>query len=182
MSKPAEHRNPKRKPVQRKAKPTITAKSKKAYDDRQQYIAEVLDELWNLDPDFVAEWMEPSVAAHKLVNQDIASAEAPMHFASFASDFGMSRAALARALGYKPELFYAKIPATDQIGGLRLREFLAIVGRVEPWAGGRLHAMSWYRGQPIPALGNETAEALVQHGKAALVQSYLDAYEAGGYA
>jgi hypothetical protein len=53
---------------------------------------------------------------------------------------------------------------------------------VEPWAGGRLQALAWYRGQSIPALGDQTAEALVKTGGADIVRSYLDGMAAGGYA
>ena len=56
------------------------------------------------------------------------------------------------------------------------------MGRVEPWAGGPKQAIDWYRNQPIPSLGNLTAEVLVQQDKGELVRSYLDHYAAGGFA
>jgi hypothetical protein len=64
----------------------------------------------------------------------------------------------------------------------RLREMLEILTRVEPWAGGLPQALGWYRGQSIPSLGDQTAEALVRTGDADLVRAYLDGFAVGGYA
>ena len=64
----------------------------------------------------------------------------------------------------------------------RLRELLEILARVEPWAGGRLQALAWYRGRGIPALGDATAEALVRRDQAHVVRAWLDAYAAGAHA
>jgi len=111
-----------------------------------------------------------------------ARARARVNVLVVARDFGMSAASLSRSLGLKPQAPYAGTPARPLRDERRLRVFLEIIGRVEPWAGGPLQALSWYRGQKIPALGNETAESLVRQGKAAMVQAYLDAFEAGGYA
>jgi hypothetical protein len=57
-----------------------------------------------------------------------------------------------------------------------------IVTRVVPWAGGVQQALAWYRATPIPALGDQTAEAVVKAGQAAAVRDYLDAIAAGAYA
>jgi hypothetical protein len=98
-----------------------------------------------------------------------------------ATDFCMSRAALAGCLGLSAEIFCAG--RTDgKVAGQRLQQFLSIMARVEPWAGGPQEAIDWYRNQPIPSLGNETAEVLVQQDKGELVRSYLDHYAAGGFA
>ena len=48
----------------------------------------------------------------------------------------------------------------------RLRETLEILNRVQEWAGGINAAWSWYRSQPIPALGGLTAEELVTQNRA----------------
>ena len=59
---------------------------------------------------------------------------------------------------------------------------LEILTRVEAWAGGMPQALGWYRGQGIPALGDQTAEALVKNDEANIVRSYLDAIAAGAFA
>lgn len=57
-----------------------------------------------------------------------------------------------------------------------------IIERVKPWAGSAAAARKWYKSQMIPALGDQTAEALVRTGQADLVRRYLDGIAAGGFA
>jgi hypothetical protein len=96
--------------------------------------------------------------------------------------FGLTKASLAKSLGFAEDTLHrfsrAAAPKTQH----RLREFLEILARVEPWAGGPLQALAWYRGQGIPALGEATAEALVRQDQAHVVRAWLDAYAAGAYA
>lgn len=125
---------------------------------------------------------EYGAVASVSIEGEVEAAAAEIDVTAVAAEFGMSRAALAQSLGLEAHEFYAPLPMARPVSGERLREFLGIVGRVEPWAGGPSKAVKWYRDQPIPSLGNETAEALVRQGRAGAVQSYLDAYEAGGYA
>ncbi len=98
------------------------------------------------------------------------------------SEFGMTKTALAKLLGLSEETLQrvsrAAAPKTQQ----RLRDMLEILTRVEPWAGGMAQAMGWYRGQGIPALGDQTAEALVRNDQAHIVRAYLDGLAAGSYA
>ena len=98
------------------------------------------------------------------------------------SQFAVTKAALAQSLGLAEETLqrFSRVnaPKTQQ----RLREMLEILTRVEPWAGGMAQAMGWYRGQSIPALGDQTAEALVKTDQAGLVRAYLDGFAAGAYA
>lgn len=96
--------------------------------------------------------------------------------------FGMTKASLAETLGFAGDTLQrfsrAAAPKTQQ----RLREMLEILTRVEPWAGGIPQAIGWYRGQGIPALGDQTAEALVKSNQAAIVRRYLDGLAAGSFA
>ena len=96
--------------------------------------------------------------------------------------FGLSKVQIARSLGLPKEAVHKRerliAPKTQQ----RLREMLEIVNRVSVWAGGQIQAMAWYRSQSIPALGDQTAEALVKAGQADLVREYLDGLAAGGFA
>ena len=64
----------------------------------------------------------------------------------------------------------------------RLRETLEILNRVQEWAGGINAAWSWYRSQPIPALGGLTTEELVAQNRANEVRAYLSQIAVGGYA
>ena len=99
-----------------------------------------------------------------------------------ADRFGLSKLQVARSLGLPKEAVHKRsrfvAPKTQQ----RLREMLEIVNRVSQWAGGQVQAMAWYRGESIPALGDQTAEALVKAGKADVVREYLDGIALGGFA
>jgi hypothetical protein len=43
-------------------------------------------------------------------------------------------------------------------------------------------AFAWYRSQPLPSFGDQTAEDLVRAGRAEHVLSYLSRIASGGYA
>lgn len=69
-------------------------------------------------------------------------------------------------------------PATQT----RLREVAEIINRILPWCGSVQQAFAWYRSQPIPAFGDQTAEELVRAGRSEHVKSYLAGIAVGGYA
>ena len=64
----------------------------------------------------------------------------------------------------------------------RMRDMIEIINRVQPWAGSVNQAFAWYRSQPLPSFGDQTAEELVKEGKAAAVKAYLARINEGGYA
>ena len=64
----------------------------------------------------------------------------------------------------------------------RLRDMVDIITRALPWAGSVPQAFAWYRAQPIPSFGDQTAEDLVKEGRADAVKGYLARIAAGGYA
>ena len=71
-----------------------------------------------------------------------------------------------------------RAPSTQK----RLREVAEIINRVRPWCGSVQQAFAWYRSQPIPSFGDQTAEDLVRAGRAEHVLSYLSRIAVGGYA
>ena len=71
-----------------------------------------------------------------------------------------------------------KAPSTQA----RLRDMVEIMGRVLPWAGSVPQAFAWYRAQPLPSFGDQTAEDLVKEGRAEAVKGYLARIAAGGFA
>jgi hypothetical protein len=91
--------------------------------------------------------------------------------AELAVTLGLSRDAVAKATR-------AAAPATQS----RLRDIVEILNRVRPWAGSPQQAFAWYRSQPLPSFGDQTAEALVKEGRAEAVKRYLDRIAVGGYA
>jgi len=64
----------------------------------------------------------------------------------------------------------------------RMRDMIEIINRAQPWAGSVTQAFAWYRSQPLPSFGGQTAEELVKEGKAEAVKSYLARINEGGYA
>jgi hypothetical protein len=99
-----------------------------------------------------------------------------------ARELRLTKASLAASIGLAEETLQRNVrvnaPKTQQ----RLREMLEILSRVAPWAGGLPQALGWYRGQGIPALGQQTAEALVKKDQASAVREYLDALAIGAFA
>jgi|KBSSwiStaDraftv2_1062776.scaffolds.fasta_scaffold13989_4 hypothetical protein len=57
-----------------------------------------------------------------------------------------------------------------------------ILRLVAGWAGGFDQALTWYRGEPIPAFGERTPEAVVKAGQVAALRDYIAHLSSGGYA
>ena len=64
----------------------------------------------------------------------------------------------------------------------RMRAMIEIINRAQPWAGSVNQAFAWYRSQPLPSFGDQTAEELVKEGRADAVKAYLSRINEGGYA
>ena len=64
----------------------------------------------------------------------------------------------------------------------RLREVAEVINRVRLWTSSVQQAFAWYRSQPIPSFGDQTAEDLVRADRAEHVLSYLARIAVGGYA
>lgn len=84
---------------------------------------------------------------------------------------GLSRDAMSKTVRLRA-------PATQA----RLRDMVEILRRVLPWCGSLPQAFAWYRAQPLPSFGDQTAEALVKEGRAEAVKRYLDRIAVGGFA
>ena len=102
---------------------------------------------------------------------DRLTAELHITKAELAVAFGLSRDAVSKSARLKAR--------TTQ---RRMREVVEIINRVLPWAGTVPQAFAWYRSQPLPSFGNQTAEDLVKEGRADAVRSYLSRIAVGGYA
>ena len=64
----------------------------------------------------------------------------------------------------------------------RLREMVEILNKVEPRFGSALLAYAWFRSEPLPGFGGQTAMQLVREGKADEVLEMIDAVDAGVHA
>ena len=97
-------------------------------------------------------------------------------------DLGLSKKQLAETVGLRPEALYKTRRANAAKTLTRLAEMAEILTRVAAWAGGRAQAVAWYRGEPIPAFGDRTAESLVKSGQAGALRDYLNSIALGGFA
>ena len=126
-----------------------------------------IDEADVTDIAFLAD----TFAEDGLVGADRLSAVLNITRAELAAALGLSRDAVAKTTR-------ARSPATQA----RLRDMVEIVNRVQGWAGSPRQAFAWYRSQPLPSFGDQTAEALVKDGRSEAVKRYLDRIAVGGYA
>lgn len=94
----------------------------------------------------------------------------------------ITRAELARAAGLSRDAVSKTARAGSPATQARLRDVLEILNRARGWAGSPQQAFAWYRSQPLPSFGDQTAEALVKEGRAEAVKRYLDRIAVGGFA
>jgi len=88
---------------------------------------------------------------------------------------------LASATGLSRDAVSKRVRVNARRTQSRLREVVEIIQRVLPWAGSVQAAFSWYRSQPLPSFGDQTAEDLVKAGRAEAVRQYLSRIAVGGY-
>jgi hypothetical protein len=94
----------------------------------------------------------------------------------------VSKAELAAAAGLSREAVSKTARLNAPSTQRRLRDMVEIITRVLPWAGSVPQGFAWYRAQPIPSFGDQTAEDLVKEGRAEAVKAYLARIAVGGYA
>lgn len=89
---------------------------------------------------------------------------------------------LAQAAGLSRDAVSKTARVRSPVSQARLRDIAEIINRVLPWCGSVQQAFAWYRAQPLPSFGDQTAEDLVKEGRAAAVKQYLSRIAVGGYA
>ncbi len=89
---------------------------------------------------------------------------------------------LALALGLSRDAVSKTARLKSAATQARLRDVLEIMNLVLPWVGSVPQAFAWYRSQPLPSFGDQTAEDLVKEGRAEAVKLYLNRIAVGGYA
>jgi hypothetical protein len=123
-----------------------------------------------------------STAAHLTFLDDVISHEGFVEPDRLSGALRITKGELAAALGLSRDAVSKarrlQAPATQA----RLREVAEIINRILPWCGSVPQAFAWYRSQPIPAFGDQTAEELVRAGRSEHVKSYLAGIAVGGYA
>ena len=94
----------------------------------------------------------------------------------------VSKLELAAAAGLSRDAVSKSARRTAPATQRRLRDMVEIITHVLPWAGSVPQAFAWYRAQPLPSFGDQTAEDLVKQGRAEDVKTYLSRIAVGGYA
>ena len=94
----------------------------------------------------------------------------------------VSRIELAQASGLSRDAVSKTARRDAPATVARLRDLFEILNRATPWAGSMQMAYAWYRSQPLPSFGDQTAEDLVKQGRAEAVKTYLSRIAVGGYA
>jgi len=89
---------------------------------------------------------------------------------------------VANLTGLSIEAVSKKTRVRSKSSQQRLRDMVMILNRVTPWCGTVFQAYAWYRSEPIPSLGDVTAQTLVGRGEAGAVMKYLERIAEGGYA
>ncbi|MEA1672400.1 antitoxin Xre/MbcA/ParS toxin-binding domain-containing protein [Nitrospirillum sp. BR 11163] len=116
---------------------------------------------------FLAEVM----ASDGLVATDRLATQLHITKTELAGAMGLSRDAVSKSSRLRA-------PSTQA----RLRDGVEIINRILAWSGSLPQAFAWYRAQPIPSFGDQTAEDLVKEGRAEAVKRYLSRIAVGGYA
>jgi hypothetical protein len=94
----------------------------------------------------------------------------------------VTKVELAVALGLSRDAVSKSVRVRARATQSRLRDVAEIVNRALPWCGSVPAAFAWYRAQPLPSFGDQTAEDLVKQGRAEDVKTYLSRIAIGGYA
>jgi hypothetical protein len=111
---------------------------------------------------------------------DETSAESGLIAADRLSDLlHITRAELATALGLSRDAISKSTRVGSPATQARLRDVVEIINRARGWAGSPQQAFAWYRSQPLPSFGDQTAEALVKEGRAEAVKRHLDRIAVG---
>lgn len=97
-------------------------------------------------------------------------------------DLHITKAELAAASGLSRDAVSKTARLKSRRTQKRLGEVVEIINRVLPWAGSVQAAFAWYRSQPLPGFGDQTAEDLVKAGRGEAVRQYLSRIAVGGYA
>ena len=94
----------------------------------------------------------------------------------------VSKAELEAALGVPQGSVCSRAEAKQRPTQRLLHDLAEIMRLAVPWTGSAGAALDWYRSQPLPSFGGQTAQALVLSNKGEAVKSYLQRVGVGGYA
>ena len=113
---------------------------------------------------------------------DVISASGMIETSRLSERLRVSKQELAAASGLSRDAVSKSARLASPATQGRLHDMVEIIARVMPWAGSVPQAFAWYRAQPLPSFGDQTAEDLVKQGRAEAVKAYLARIAVGGFA
>lgn len=122
------------------------------------------------------------MAAGPIQPTDLVRADGAIETTRLADRLGVDKRVLAVAAGLSRDAVSKSARLNSASTQARLRDVVEIILRAQPWAGSLPQAFAWYRAQPLPSFGDQTAEDLVKAGRAEAVKAYLARIAVGGYA
>jgi len=129
------------------------------------------------------EWQMPGyIDSSPAFLSEVIGLDGMVRLDQFAGALRVSRGELAAASGLSRDSVSKTARLHAPATQARLREVAGVINRILPWCGSIPQAFAWYRSQPIPAFGDQTAEELVRAGRVEHVMRYLGGIALGGYA
>lgn len=113
---------------------------------------------------------------------DVMAADGVVALDRLVAELRVTKAEMAVAAGLSRDSLAKTARLRSRATQARLRDVVEIINRVLPWAGSVQQAFAWYRAQPLPSFGDQTAEDLVKEGRAEAVKRYLSRIALGGHA
>ena len=117
-----------------------------------------------------------------LIDEVIRSDDGTIEVSRLVERLHVSRREVAAAAGLSRDSVSKRTRMRSAATQIRLRDMVEIISRGRPWAGSLPQAFAWYRAQPLPSFGDQTAEDLVKAGRAEAVKTYLSRIAVGGFA
>ena len=114
--------------------------------------------------------------------RDVMSSEGLIAADRLSGELRVTKLELAHASGLSRDAVSKTARAKTRSTQARLRDIVEIINHVLPWSGSVPQAFAWYRSQPLPGFGDQTAEDLVKEGRAEAVKRYLSRIAVGGHA
>lgn len=121
------------------------------------------------------------MALHSFL-MDVLAPDGAVTLDRLVEELRVTKAEMAAAAGLSRDSVSKTARLRSRATQARLRDVVEIINRVLPWAGSVPQAFAWYRAQPLPSFGDQTAEDLVKEGRAEAVKRYLSRIAVGGHA
>lgn len=113
---------------------------------------------------------------------DVVGPDGTIEAGRLSEELRIPKIELACASGLSRDALSKTVRLRSRATQSRLRDIVEIINRVLPWVGSVPQGFAWYRSQPLPSFGDQTAEELVKEGRAEAVKKYLGRIAVGGYA